>query len=349
VTMNFADHLPVLTVVLPALTAVLLLLLGDGGGDAEQHGGARLRWTRRLALGSVLLGAVFAFRLVEQAADGVLAVYRLGEWPAPFGIVLVVDRLSAYMLALVSAVAAPVLWYASGGWDTRGRHFHALFQFQLMGLNGAFVTGDLFNLFVFFEVLLIASYVLMMHGLGRERLRVGVHYVVLNLTASALFLIGVALIYALTGTLNLADLALRIPQVTGPDAALLQAGALLLLVVFGFKAALLPLAMWLPATYAAASAPVAALFALMTKVGVYAILRVHGVAFGADAGASAFTVQPLLLPLALGTSVVGVLGALAARTLPRLVAWWARCWRRWGCSMPRPGRRRCSTWPIRRW
>ena len=319
--MGLADHLPVLTVLLPALTAVLLLFIGDGGGDVGQHGNPRLVWTRRIALGSVLLGAVLAFRLVEQAAGGTLAVYRLGDWPAPFGIVLVVDRLSAYMLALTAAVAAPVLWYACGGWDTRGRHFHALFQFQLMGLNGAFVTGDLFNLFVFFEVLLIASYVLMMHGLGRARLRAGVHYVVLNLCASALFLIGVALIYALTGTLNLADLALRVPKVTGPEAHLLQAGALLLLVVFGFKSALLPLAMWLPATYAAACAPVAALFALMTKVGVYAILRVHGVAFGADAGASAFTVQPVLLPLALGTCVVGVLGALAAHTLPRLVAW----------------------------
>jgi multicomponent K+:H+ antiporter subunit D len=214
-----------------------------------------------------------------------------------------------------------VLLYASGGWDARGRHFHALFQFQLMGLNGAFLTGDLFNLFVFFEVLLIASYVLMLHGLGRERLRHGVHYVVLNLVASSLFLVGVALLYAQTGTLNMADLALRVPRVVGAEATLLQAGALLLLVVFGFKAALLPLSMWLPGTYAASSAPVAALFAIMTKVGVYALLRVHGVIFGADAGASAFLVQPVLLPVALATSVVGVLGALAAHTLPRLVAW----------------------------
>jgi len=311
--MTLADHLPILPVLLPALTAVLLLAIGDSP--------ARLAWARAVALASVLLGAVFAFRLVEQAGSGALAVYRLGDWPAPFGIVLVIDRLSALMLALSSAVALPVLWQACAGWDSRGRHFHALFQFQLMGLNGAFVTGDLFNLFVFFEVLLIASYVLMVHGLGRERLRVGLHYVALNLLASALFLVGIALIYAGTGTLNLADLALRVPRVPAPEAALLQAGALLLLVVFGFKAALVPLAMWLPATYAAASAPVAALFAIMTKVGVYALLRVHGVVFGADAGASALLVQPLLLPLALATCVVGVLGALAAATLPRLVAW----------------------------
>ncbi len=318
-------HLPILPVLLPAFTAMALLLIGDHGGASSGHGSRHLRWARWIALGSAALGLALAATLAFEVHAGGHAdapfVYRLGAWPAPFGIVLVVDRLSAMMLVLTACLAVPVLWYASGGWDAHGRHFHALFQFQLMGLNGAFVTGDLFNLFVFFEVLLIASYVLVVHGQGRERFRVGLQYVVLNLAASALFLIGVALVYALTGTLNLADLALRVPKVTGPEAAVLQAAALMLLVVFGFKAALMPLAMWLPATYAAASAPVAAMFAIMTKVGVYAILRVHGVVFGADAGASAFTVQPLLLPLALVTSVVAVLGALSAHTLPRMVAW----------------------------
>ncbi|HSI57994.1 MAG TPA: monovalent cation/H+ antiporter subunit D [Ideonella sp.] len=316
-------HLAVLPVLLPAFTAMALLAMGDHGGSA--HGPARLKWARRIALGSTTLALLIAVRLMAEAHGAAPGdaprVYALGGWPAPFGIVLVVDRLSALMLVLTGCVALAALVYATGGWDARGRYFHALFQFQLMGLNGAFVTGDLFNLFVFFEVLLIASYVLVVHGQGRERFRVGLQYVVLNLAASALFLVGVALIYALTGTLNLADLALRVPRVAGPEAAVLQAAALLLLVVFGFKAALMPLAMWLPATYAAASAPVAALFAIMTKVGVYAILRVHGVVFGADAGASAFTVQPLLLPLALATSAAAVLGALAAQTLPRLVAW----------------------------
>lgn len=312
------DHLPALPVLLPALTAVVLLLIGDHTGG---HGHHRLLWARRIAMISVTLGLVFAVLLLVVAASGELRVYRMGDWPAPFGIVLVIDRLAAFMLVLTQLVAWPVLWYATGGWDVHGRYFHALFQFQLMGLAGAFVTGDLFNLFVFFEVLLIASYVLLVHGQGRERFRVGVHYVVLNLAASALFLVGVALIYALTGTLNLADLALRVPMVADPDAAVLQAAALVLLVVFGFKAALLPLHLWLPATYAAASAPVAALFAIMTKVGIYSILRVHGVVFGADAGASAFAAAPLILPLAIATSILGVLGALAAHTLPRLVAY----------------------------
>ena len=316
------EHLPVLPVLLPAFTAMALLLVGDHGGDA--HGGhdhPKLRLARTVARVSVLLGLALSVLAVIRVAGGELLAYRLGEWPAPFGIVLVLDRLGAMMLLLTSLVALPVLWYATGGWDAHGRYFHAMFQFQLMGLNGAFVTGDLFNLFVFFEVLLIASYVLMVHGQGGPRFKVGLHYVVLNLAASALFLIGVALLYAKTGTLNLADLALRVSRVEGADAVVVKAAGLLLLVVFGFKAALAPLSLWLPATYAAACAPVAALFAIMTKVGVYAIVRVHGVVFGPDAGDAALAAEPLLLPLALATGVVGVLGALAARTLERLVAW----------------------------
>jgi multicomponent K+:H+ antiporter subunit D len=319
-SLDLLAHLPVLVVLVPAAAGMLLLLLGDHGGDPA-HGHAQLARGRRVSLAAVSVSLALAVLAVQQADTGVLQVYRLGDWPAPYGIALVLDRLSALMVLLTALVALPVVWYARCGWDAHGRHFHALFQFQLMGLNGAFVTGDLFNLFVFFEVLLIASYVLMLHGQGRERLRVGLHYVVLNLAASALFLVGVALLYAKTGTLNLADLALRVPLVVGPDAALLKAGALLLLVVFGFKAALLPLSLWLPATYAASSAPVAALFAIMTKVGVYAIVRVHGVVFGPQAGDAALVAEPLLLPLALGTGVLGVMGALGAPTLQRLVAW----------------------------
>ena len=318
------QHAPVLSVLLPSFTAVGLLLLGDSPGSAGQAAArldARLRWRRAVALGSAALGALMAVGLVAVAAQGDLRVYRLGEWPAPFGIVLVLDRLSALMVLLSYSVALPVLWYATGGWDTRGRYFHVLFQFQLMGLCGAFLTGDLFNLFVFFEVLLLASYVLLLHGQGRERFRAGVHYVVLNLAASTLFLLGLALLYAATGTLNMADMALRVARLTGDAAVLARVGALLLLVVFGLKAALVPLHAWLPGTYAAASAPVAALFALMTKVGVYSIVRVHWGSFGVGAGEVALVAQGWLLPLALVTSVLGVMGALAAHSLGRLVAW----------------------------
>ncbi len=318
------QHAPVLSVLLPSFTAMALLLLGDPSGMAGQgggHGNPRLRWRRRLAMGSVLLGAVMAMGLVSLASGGELVVYRLGEWPAPFGIVLVVDRLSALMVLLTYLLAFPVLWYATGGWDARGRHFLALFQFQLMGLCGAFLTGDLFNLFVFFEVLLIASYVLLVHGQGRERFKVGIHYVVLNLAASGLFLIGLSMLYSVTGTLNMADMALRVAQLSGESALLARSAALVLLVVFGLKAALVPLYFWLPATYAAASAPVAALFAVMTKVGVYSIIRVHWVIFGVSAGEAALAAQAWLLPLALTTSVLGVLGALAAHSMGRMVAY----------------------------
>ncbi len=318
------QHAPVLSVVLPSLTAVVVLLLGDQGGMAAQGGShqvGRLRWHRWVGMASALLGLAMAMAMVWRASSGEIMVYRLGEWPAPFGIVLVMDHLSALMVLLTYLVAVPVMWYATGGWDARGRYFHAIFQFQLMGLSGAFLTGDLFNLFVFFEVLLIASYVLLLHGQGKDRFRMGIHYVVLNLTASALFLIGLAMLYSVTGTLNMADMAGRVAQLTGESALLAQSAALVLLVVFGLKAALVPLYFWLPGTYAAASAPVAALFAIMTKVGVYSIIRTHWVIFGADAGEASLAAVDWLLPLALTTSLLGVLGALAAHSLSRLVAY----------------------------
>jgi multicomponent K+:H+ antiporter subunit D len=153
-----------------------------------------------------------------------------------------------------------------------------------MGLCGAFLTADLFNLFVFFEVLLAASYGLLLHGGTRARHRAALHYVVFNLAGSALFLIAVSLLYGVAGTLNMADLAQKLPLLPPAQARLAQAAVLMLLVVFAVKAALLPLYFWLPDTYAAASAPVAALFAIMTKVGVYAIARTSTLLLGPRAG-----------------------------------------------------------------
>ena len=291
--------------ILPAMTAALLI-------SAWRRDIQMQRLVSVVATLALLGIAIFLYHL---ASDGEARVYRLGAWPAPYGIVLVLDRLSATMLLLTSALALAVLAYAVAGWDKRGRHFHALFQFQLLGLNGAFLTGDIFNLFVFFEVMLIASYGLMLHGGGARRLRAGFQYVAINIVASALFLIAIGLIYGVTGTLNMADLAVKVPQVEVGDQALLKTGALLLLLVFAIKAAFVPLHWWLPATYAAASAPVAALFAIMTKVGAYAIIRVFGTIFGADAGALANVAVPWILPAALLTLFVGALGILASRTL----------------------------------
>ena len=303
-------HAAIVSVLVPSACAALMVLVGD----------RRLRLQRALGLASCVTLVWIAIAAVLRTSSGAIDVYRLGDWPAPFGIVLVLDRLAALMLALTAVVAGAALaavLTADPGWDTRGRHFHPLFQLQLMGLNGAFVTGDLFNLFVFFEVLLVASYCLLVHGRGAERLRSGFHYVVVNLAASALFLIGIALLYAVTGTLNFADLAVRVPRVAPADAALVHVAALVLLVVFAVKAAVFPLCLWLPGAYAAAAPPVAALFAIMTKVGVYAILRLHGSVFDLDAGA----VGPWLLAGAIATTGFGALGALAAPTLASMTGY----------------------------
>ncbi|MBU1215249.1 MAG: monovalent cation/H+ antiporter subunit D, partial [Gammaproteobacteria bacterium] len=230
-----------------------------------------------------------------------------------------VDRLAAAMALLTALLGLGALLYASAGFDTQGRHFHPLFQLQLFGLQGAFLTGDLFNLFVFFEVMLLASYVLLAHGGGLARTRAGLAYVALNLAGSALFLIALGMLYGTLGTLNLADVAQRL-QTPGMDVAPARLACMLLVAVFALKAALLPLSFWLPHAYAAAGAPVAALFVIMTKVGIVSILRVQAVAF-APAATTADLLDGWLLPLALTTVLFAALGALAALRLRELAAW----------------------------
>jgi len=304
-------HWTVVPIAAPLMGGALVLLL-------ERRAGAAARVvTLAIAIGLVVLSA----GLAVQAADGTVRAYLLGNWAAPFGISLALDRLAALMLLLTSIVGLAGLLYAGGGDAQRGAHFHSLLLFQLAGLNGAFLTADLFNLFVFFEVLLIASYGLLLHGGGAARLRAAIHYVSFNLTGSALFLVAVSMLYGLTGTLSMADLAERVTRVPEADATLLRIAAMLLLVVFCVKAALLPLYFWLPETYSSASAPAAAVFAIMTKVGIYAIARVTTLVFGPDAGAGAGVAQPWLPALALATLVLGTAGALAARRLRLLVAY----------------------------
>jgi multicomponent K+:H+ antiporter subunit D len=300
------NHALIAPVVLPLIAAALLLW-------TER---AAPRWQGPIGLAAAAALLAIALLLLAQADGGAPQVYLAGNWPAPFGIVLVLDRLSALMLLLTAILGLAALSHALGAEARRGPHFHALFQFQLMGLNGAFLAGDLFNLFVFFELLLAASYGLLLHGGGAERLRAGFHYVVFNLAASALFLLAVSLIYSVAGTLNLADLALRAPRLGAADVPLLQAALLLLAVVFGVKAALLPLYFWLPATYAAAGAAVAALFAIMTKVGVYSIMRVSFLLPGGQD-----LLAPWLLPLGLATLLLAACGALAAATLRGLAGY----------------------------
>jgi multicomponent K+:H+ antiporter subunit D len=301
-------------ILIPLAVAVAMLFAGE----------RRLALQRALGIGSCLALLVVAADLLVRGASGLVLPYFAGDWPAPFGIVLVLDRLAAFMVALTAVVALPALLAAIGGRDpvdAKGRHFHPLFQFQLMGLNGAFLTGDLFNLFVFFEVLLIASYCLLAHGQGTARLKAAVHFVLINLVASGLFLIGVAVLYGVTGTLNMADLAGRVAALPAADVPLARTGALLLLAVFAVKAAAFPLYLWLPGAYSSASAPAAALFAIMTKVGVYSIVRVHGTIFGPGAGDAALVAGPWLAVAALLTALLGVIGALGAQSLARMTAY----------------------------
>ena len=304
-------HWLIAPVVLPALLAPFIVLA------ARYHIGIQ----RTFSVVGVLALIAIALGLTTQVFDGSILLYQLGDWAAPFGIVLVGDRLSIFMVLLTAVLALFVLLYAIGsGWDNRGAHFHALFQFQLMGIMGAFLTGDLFNLFVFFEVLLIASYGLMIHAGGDARLRAGVQYVLFNLIGSTLFLFALGSIYAETGTLNMADLANRVALIGAEDTVGIRVAAVLLILVFAIKAAVVPLHFWLPSSYAEAPAPVAALFAIMTKVGAYAIIRVYTMIFPPDLGITAGLQGDWLLPAALLSVALGMVGVLAAKRLDRLVA-----------------------------
>lgn len=310
------SHTPIFSILIPAFTAFILVLLGNPGSGSLAHDW-RQPWRRGISLVSMILGAITAVQYLLLANTGQIYVYELSEWSAPFGIVLVLDRLAAFMLVLTYALALPLIWFASKKWDERGRYFHAMCHFLLMGLCGAFLTGDLFNLFVFFEVLLMASYVLLLHGQGKARFQLGIHYVTINLLASALFLIGLGMVYGNVGSLNMADVGRIVPTLEGTQYTLAIAGGLLLFVVFGIKAAILPLGFWLPKTYAVATTPVAAFFTIMTKVGIYAILRVNGTVFTDDT--SREILMHWLLPIGLITSLYGVIGAIGAERLRRFV------------------------------
>ena len=304
-------HLPVLAILAPLFTAAALLLVERRGIALQRV----LGWSGISVLLAVATG------LVVQADRGAIDMYLVGDWPARLGIALVADRLSAMLVLTTTLLAIASLLYASTGWDKRALHFHALFQLQLAGLNGAFLTGDLFNLFVFFEVMLIASYGLLLSGGRGPRMRAGLHYVVFNVTASTLFLIALGLLYGLLGTLNMAEMALRVANADPANVALIRAASGLLLVVFCAKAALLPLYLWLPNAYSRAPASVAALFAIMTKVGVYGVLRVYTLVFGSEAGLLAGWAWEWLLPAGAVTLVLASLGALAASTMRMQVAY----------------------------
>lgn len=308
-------ELVVVPVLLPLLTAGLMLWAGEG----RRHVKAMLN----VLSTSLSLAAAVTLLVWVQSQDAVAAfgIYLPGNWPVPFGIVLVADHLSALMAVLTGTLGLATLLYALARWQHAGVHFHVLFQLQLMGLYGAFLTADLFNLFVFFEVLLAASYGLLLHGGGNARVKSGLHYIAINLMASLLFLIGVAVLYGVTGTLNMADIAQKLQAVPTSDRGLLHTGAAILAVAFLAKAGLWPLNFWLPGAYSAASAPVAGLFAILTKVGVYALLRLWTLCFPENAGASAHFGGGALIWGGLATLAFGAIGMLASQQLARLAAY----------------------------
>ena len=305
-------HLLVVPILLPLFTDAVLLFPGEQARVAKSV----------VNLLSCVLGLFVAFALVfwvhRYDNTGAIGVYLPSNWQVPYGIVLAVDRLSALMLLMTAIIGLCSLMFSVAGWDRAGVHFHSLFQLQLMGLNGAFLTADLFNLFVFFEIMLTASYGLLLHGTGWPRVRSGLHYITMNLLASFLFLLGIALLYGVTGTLNMAHMALKIPLIPEADRGLLHAGAAVLAVAFLAKAAAWPLNFWLPPAYAAACPPVSALFAMLTKVGLYAILRLWTLLFPPTAVGSALFGSEVLVWGGLATLAFASVGVLASSNLQRL-------------------------------
>ncbi|MEW9856625.1 monovalent cation/H+ antiporter subunit D [Novosphingobium sp. M1R2S20] len=314
---GWASHLIVAPVLLPLLASATMLLLNE-----RQH-----RTKNAIAMVTVLALLAVAISLIVETIDlgfsggSTTRVYLVGDWTAPFGIVLVADWLSTLMLLLTSILGVAALIYSHARWDRAGPRFQTLLLLQLMGLNGAFLTGDLFNLFVFFEILLAASYGLLLHGSGAQRVKAGLHYVAINVATSLLFLIGVALIYGVAGTLNMADLATIIPGTSGAELTLLQSGFAVLGIAFLIKAGMWPVGFWLPRTYAAAVPPSAALFAILSKVGVYALLRVYLLLFGGDWGWTGNFGEEWLLYGGIATIIYGTVGILAARTLSRVAGY----------------------------
>lgn len=305
------QHWTILPILLPLLVASFMLLPPLS---------SRLNWLRITSVSTLLIMTILAAMQVITVINEGSQMYVLGGWTPPFGIALVADKMSALLVLLTSFLGLACMIYACAGHDKGGEYFHPLFLFQIMGINGAFLTGDLFNLFVFFEVLLIASYALLVHAGGKNKTQAAVHYVVINLLGSSLFLFGLGILYGTLGTLNIADMAVKISQLPHNETIIAKIGALLLLIVFGLKSAMLPLQFWLPKTYSSASAPIAALFAIMTKVGIYSIFRVFTVIFGDNAGELANFASDWLWPLALLTIAIGSLGVLASPTLKLLSA-----------------------------
>ena len=301
-----SDALLVLPILIPALTGIAALLV------------VRRRWLQRaLGLAGSLALLVVALLLFEAVRREGILVSQVGGWPAPFGVSLVADTLSAVMVVLTALVGLAVTVSSLGSPEIKAEAapYDPPYQILMMGVSGTFLTGDMFNLYVWFEVMLIASFVLLALGPGRARIEGAVKYVVLNLLASVLLLLAVGLLYGLVGTLNMADAAWKLARVDPPGR--ITPCATLFLVAFGIKAAVFPLFFWLPASYHTPPSATSALFGgLLTKVGVYALLRVFTLLFVHDVG---FT-HGLILGISALTMISGVLGTMIQDDFRRILS-----------------------------
>ncbi len=300
------SFLPALPLILPLLAVGVLLCL-RGVGEA---------WRHALNIASCTAMTGVALALVARVSDAGVLVVHSGSWPAPFGITLVADLLSAAMVLVTAVIGLAVAVYAAGSGTGKFRgYFAPLFQALLLGVNGSFLTGDLFNLYVWFEVMLMASFVLVALPGGRPQLEAGVKYLTLNFIASAFFLVGLGVLYGITGTLNMADLAEKFADQERADIA--SSSAILFLIAFGIKAGIFPFYFWLPSSYHVTPTPVAAVFAgLLTKVGVYACIRVFTLVYRDYQELLA----TILLPLGILTMVTGVFGAASQFFIPRILS-----------------------------
>ncbi len=268
-----------------------------------------------------LIGIFISWKLFNQVSNEGILVMQAGGWPAPFGITLVADTLSATLVLLTSFVAFAVSVFSAVSINKLRMRFgyYALIHFLIMGLNGAFLTGDIFNLYVFFEIIIISSFVLMTLGGERPQLEGAINYVTMNMLASVIFLTAVAILYGLVGTLNMADLSLKLAEVQ--NRGLVNATAILFFVGFGIKSAVFPLYFWLPSSYHTPPSAIAAIFGgLLTKVGIYALIRVFSLLFIPDGFMS-----NLLLVVAAMTMLTGGVGALVQKNLRKVFSYLIVC------------------------
>jgi len=307
--MNLSPNWLAAPIVIPLLAGALSLAFTRWGFRKT------VKWQQNIALGVVAINLFVAVVLLIATLNGDRLVLQMGQWDAPFGITIIADGLSTIMLTLTAILSAAIVPYAIGTLDQRARmNFYPLLLFLIVGVNGAFLSGDLFNLYVFFEVLLMASFVLLTLGGQAGQINGGIRYVVLNLIASILFLAAAGVAYGTLGTLNMAQLAQRMPS--APESVqMILAG--LLLVAFSSKAGLFPLFFWLPSSYHTPHPAITAFFGgLLTKVGIYTLFRIFPLLFPTYLQAW----QPLILTIAGFTMLTGVLGAMAVSTIRRVLS-----------------------------